>query len=111
MARQLQGRKSVMDIWASFRNLIGGNYQYRQGPATLGIGVSNLALEQPGRAIDQDFYSSRYNVRGAMRTHFPTVPNTGQFLPSYDLRANGVYLSGDLRLIGLSEPAGAPGNG
>ncbi len=101
-----------MGIWASFQNMIGGDYQYRAGPSTLGIGVLNLALEQPGRAVDQDFWSPRYNIRGALSTHFPTVPNMGQALPAYDLRANGVYLSGDIALVGLTlEGAGAASNG
>lgn len=80
-----------------------GPYRYRAGPANLGVGVDNLALEQPGRAIDADFYSPRYNVRGQINLRFPTFANTGQYLPEYDLRGNGVYLSGDMKLAGLLE--------
>lgn len=80
-----------------------GPYRYRAGPAALGVGVENLALEMPGRAIDADFYSPRYNVRGSISPRFLTVPNTGQRLPEYDLRGNGVYLSGDIALAALVE--------
>jgi hypothetical protein len=91
-----------MGLLSKITGILNGPYRYRAGPNTLGIGVENLALEQPGRAVDADFYSPRYNVRGAFSTHFPTVPNTGQFLPDYDLRANGVYLSnGSPELQGL----------
>lgn len=92
-----------MDIWASLNKLIGGGYQYRAGPNTLGIGVENLALEQPGRTVDQDFWSARYNVRRSISPRFDTFPNTGQYLPSYDLRASGVYLSGEVQLNGVIE--------
>lgn len=90
-----------MGIWRALTAAIGGNYRYRAGPNTLGIGVENLALEQPGRAVDQDFYSPRYNVKGSLYTHFPTVPNIGQSLPAYDLRADGVYLSGAIAMQSL----------
>jgi hypothetical protein len=90
-----------MGIWSKLANGWNGTFNYRPGPSTLGVGVSNLALEQPGRAVDSDFYSPRYNVRRGMVIGFPTVPNTGQFLPENDLRANGVYLSGDIALQGL----------
>lgn len=87
-----------MGLKSFLSGLVNGPYRYRQGPATLGIGVENMALEQPLRAIDQDFNSARYNIRGALSTKFPTFPNTGQFLPNNDLRANGVYLSGAVDL-------------
>lgn len=89
-------------IWNKLTAMIGGGLTYRAGPASLGVGVSNLALEQPGRAVDQDFYSPRYNVNRGMTIGFPTVPNTGQLLPDYDLRGNGVYLSGDMALAALT---------
>jgi hypothetical protein len=90
-----------MGIWAKLANGFSGKYSYRPGPSTLGVGVSNLALEQPGRAVDADLYSPRYNVRRHMVLGFPTVPNTGQYLPETDLRANGLFLSGDVALQGL----------
>lgn len=91
-----------MGIWASFQALVGGRYKYRPGPVGLGVGVSNMALEQPGRAIDPDFYSPRYNVRGDLRTLLPASPNPGApSVPAFDLRQNGVYLSGDMALQAL----------
>lgn len=93
-----------MNIWASFQALIGGHYRYRPGPVGLGVGVSNMALEQPGRAIDADFYSPRYNVRGSLNPVAPMIANPGVVsVPFNDLRANGVYLSGDIALQSLIE--------
>lgn len=95
-----------MGIWASFQAMVGGRYRYRPGPVGLGVGVSNMALEQPGRAIDADFYSPRYNVRGALVTTLPMSPNPGApSVPAFDLRGNGVYLSGDMALQSLIEGA------
>lgn len=90
-----------MGILSALTAIVNGPYRYRAGPNTLGIGTENLALEQPGRAIDQDFNSARYNIRKEFKTQFPTFPNMGQALPSVDLRASGVYLSGDLELAAL----------
>lgn len=89
-----------MGIWEKLANGFSG-YKYRAGPSTLGVGVSNLALEMPGRPVDADFYSPRYNVRRSMVIGFPTVPNTGQYLPHNDIKANGLFLSGDMALQGL----------
>lgn len=90
-----------MGIVSALTDLLNGPYRYRAGSNTLGIGVENFALEQPGRAIDQDFNSPRYNIRKELKTNFPTFPNMGQALPSVDLRANGVYLSGEIELAAL----------
>jgi hypothetical protein len=90
-----------MGIWNKLADGFNGAFKYRPGPSTLGVGVSNLALEMPGRTVDADFYSPRYNVRRSMVIGFPTVPNTGQRLPETDLRANGLFLSGDVALQGL----------
>lgn len=90
-----------MGIWATLSAMVGGRYNYAPGPSTLGIGVENMALVQPGRAVDADLYSPRYNVRRDLSVGFPTVPNTGQRLPDYDLRADGVYLSGAVKLTPL----------
>ena len=93
-----------MKIWESFQSLIAGRYSYRPGPVGLGVGVTNMALEQPGRAIDADFYSPRYNVRGSLNPAMPAIPNTGVIsVPYYDLRQNGVYLSGAIDLQSLIE--------
>ena len=97
----VSGFKSMGILSRFFGVSSNGPYRYRAGPNTLGIGVENLALEMPGRAIDADFYSPRYSVRGSISPRFPTVPNTGQRLPEYDLRASGVYLSGDIALAAL----------
>lgn len=93
-----------MNIWASFQALIGGHYRYRPGPVGLGVGVTNMALEQPGRAVDADFYSARYNVRAGIAPTASMVANPGAVsVPYYDLRQNGVYLSGDIALQALME--------
>ncbi len=90
-----------MGIWASLCASIGGKYRYRAGPNTLGIGVENLALEQPGRTVDADFYSPRYNVRGTLAPLAPGYVQLEPFVPDNSLRGNGVYLSGDFALTGL----------
>jgi hypothetical protein len=90
-----------MSIWSRLFGPANATPRYRAGPVGLGVGVSNLALEQPGRAVDADFYSPRYMVRGSISPRMPTLPNPGQFLPATDLRANGVYLSGDMALAAL----------
>ncbi len=87
-----------MGLRSILAGLMNGPYRYRTGPATLGVGVENLALEQPGRAIDQDYNSPRYNIRGGFVTQFPTFPNIGQALPDTDLRASGLYLAGTFDL-------------
>lgn len=92
-----------MSIFERLSSLVSAKPRYRVGPATLGVGVSNLALEQMGRAVDADFYSPRYNIRGSISPRLATLPNTGQRLPATDLRANGVYLSGDMALAQLIE--------
>jgi hypothetical protein len=92
-----------MGIWASLSALMGGSPRYRVGPSSLGVGVSNLAMEQPGRAVDGDFYSPRYNVRGGINLRAPQIATSMQMLPAYDLRGNGVYLTGDIKLQGLSQ--------
>lgn len=81
-----------------------GPYNYRAGPNTLGIGVENLALERLPIAVDFSTYGPRYNVRG----DFGPFQGAGQFplapqVPNVGLRANGVYLSGDLALQNLTD--------
>lgn len=90
-----------MGIISTLTAIVNGPYRYDAGPNTLGVGVENLALVQPGRAIDSDYNSPRYNVQRNFDLGFQTVPNTGQRLPDYSLRGNGVYLSGTLELQGL----------
>lgn len=77
---------------------------YRAGPDNLGVGVYNLAREQ---SADNPRVSilpplSRA-VRGSLAPFMQSnVPNATQDLPTFDLRGNGVYLSGDMRLTPLS---------
>lgn len=83
---------------------MGWPYRYRAGPSTLGIGVDNMALERNPIAVDFNRYGPRYNVQrdfapflGA--SQFPTAV----YGPKNDLRANGVYLAGDLALQALTD--------
>ena len=81
-----------------------GPYNYRAGPNTLGIGVDNMALERQPIAVDMPIYGPRYNVQKSFAplmggAQFPlavSVPNVG-------LRANGVYMSGQLALAALTD--------
>ena len=79
-------------------------YFYRPGPDRLGIGVDNFALERPGIPVDEPIYGSRYNVRKSFAplmggSQFPLAPA----VPAVDLRANGVYISGDMALQALAD--------
>lgn len=83
---------------------MGWPYRYRAGPDTLGIGVDNMALERNPIAVDYSTYGPRYNVQrdfapflGAAQ--FPIAPQ----VPKVGLRANGVYMSGDLALQALTD--------
>jgi hypothetical protein len=81
-----------------------GPYRYRAGPDRLGIGVDNMALERPPIASDFSTYGPRYNVRGDFApfrgaAQFPLAP----LVPNVGLRANGVYLSGDMALQALTD--------
>lgn len=81
-----------------------GPYNYIPGPNTLGIGVDNMALVRQPIAVDMPIYGQRYNVHKSFAplhggAQFPlavSVPNVG-------LRANGVYLSGDMALSALTD--------
>lgn len=81
-----------------------GPYNYVTGPSTLGIGVDNLALVQPGIAATPPIYGKRYNVQGS----FAPLTGAAQFplnfeRPLSSLRQNGVYLSGDMALDVLTQ--------
>lgn len=82
-------------------DIVNGPFRYREGPKALGVGTTNLALEQPARAIDADYFSPRYNVRRSMEVKFPTFQMEAQSLPATDLRASGLFLSGGIDLQGL----------
>lgn len=81
-----------------------GPYNYRAGPNSLGIGVDNMAFASYAIATDMPNYGPRYNVRKSFS------PLTGgeqfplsRFGPTNSLRANGVYMSGDLALQMLTQ--------
>lgn len=79
-------------------------YSYRAGPNTLGIGVENMALLRPGVAVDQPNYGPRYEVRGSINpfmggAFYPVAPHG----PYISLRADGVYLSGQMALQALAD--------
>jgi len=81
-----------------------GPYRYIPGPDTLGIGVENMALAQPGLAQFSNYWSPRYNVRGDLGPYAPAFIQTAVEGPSVSLRGNGVYLSdGDVALQSLIE--------
>ncbi len=78
-------------------------YLYVDNPRDIGVGVANLAPVQPGLAYSADQYAPRYNIRRNMEI---LEGGYGAPIPSYpetDLRANGVYLSGDIALASLVE--------
>ena len=84
--------------------LVVGPYAYIAGPDTLGIGVDNLAFMRPDFPIDMPIYGHRYNVRESFAPlrgagNFP-LANIG---PTTDIRANGVYMSGNLALQVLTQ--------
>lgn len=85
--------------------LFNGIYSYRETPSTLGVGVENMALRQPGLAISMNYYAPKYNVRGDLGPWKPGYVKYYQDMPFRDLRADGVYMSGDLALAALSEMA------
>lgn len=80
-------------------------YRYVFGPNTLGIGVENAALVRPMPPIaGGQPYGIKYNILGSIKTHeqaaqFPLA----KFGPDVDLRANGVYLSGQIDLMALAD--------
>ena len=79
-------------------------YSYRAGPDRLGIGVDNMALVRPGIGIDEPVYGPRYNVRRSFEpfrgaAQFPLAVSG----PATDLRASGVYMSGDMALAALAD--------
>lgn len=81
-----------------------GPYDYIPGPNTLGIGVDNMALVRRPIAVDMPNYGPRYNVTRS----FAPLTGGAQFPlavsgPMVDLRANGVYISGDMALAALTD--------
>lgn len=93
-----------------------GFYDYKIGPNTLGIGVDNLAFADYKIAINEPIYGPRYNVKRSFAAldgaaQFPLAPSG----PAIDLRANGVYMGGNLALgmltQMLSNNSSTPGNG
>ncbi len=79
-------------------------FSYKVNPSDYGAGVENLGLEQPQTTpIVGTPFGPRYAIQKAFA---PLSSAQGaapvQSLPWSDLRANGAYLSGDLRLLPLS---------
>lgn len=86
--------------------MIGTIYNYVFGPNTLGIGVGNAALVRPQPPlVGGQPYGPKYNVHKSINTFAPAGTNPGPLPlgPQVDLRANGVYLSGDMALMALAD--------
>lgn len=96
-----------MSIFSKITDLINGPYRYRAGPNTLGIGIENLALVVPGLPVQAGPYSPSRDVRRSMQIGFATVANPNQpSVPIYDLRQNGLFLTGAWELSGLVDMSG-----
>jgi hypothetical protein len=78
-------------------------YGYIPGPNTLGIGVDNFALQLPYTNPMWSIYGPRYNVQRDLAPLTGGYQKLAQDLPNVDLRADGVYLSGQIALQALSD--------
>jgi hypothetical protein len=93
-----------MGFRSALTAIFNGPYRYREGPATLGVGVENLALVVPGPAPAMDFHSPRYDPRRSIDVAASTYAQTDVIsLPFYDLRQRGLFLTGGIDLSGLIE--------
>lgn len=80
------------------------NYNYVAGPRDLGVGVDNFALVKPDITPFMNYYGPAYNIHKSFKTRVPAMVSDGIIeLPRADLRANGVYLSGQMALQALSD--------
>lgn len=89
-----------------------GHYDYIVGPATLGLGVLNLAFANYDIPDSMEFYRPGWNIKRS----FSPFTGAAQFPlarsgPQFDLRANGVYMAGELNLGMLTQISQTPGNG
>jgi len=79
-------------------------YGYIRTPDNLGQGAEIYALVQPGLPPRSSSTNQRSLVRKQFQiTSIGNPPANLQSLPVTDLRANGVYLSGQMELQALSD--------
>lgn len=78
-------------------------YDFVYGRTGYGIGVENMGFVKPQTDPIDSIYGPAYNVRGQLMSLKPGFLKIAhQFVP-VDLRANGVYFSGDFALQALSD--------
>ncbi len=78
-------------------------FRYKNTPDNIGVGVENIALSRPHGPVMGGTYGPAYNVRKSVDILSKGFVQLAQDLPTVDLRANGVYLSGEMALQALSD--------
>lgn len=78
-------------------------YKYVAGITGFGVGTGNQAFQRPTTIPVNQFYSERYNVKGAINPQAPGYVKMGQSLVTVDLKGQGVYFAGDMALQQLSD--------
>jgi len=69
----------------------------------IGIGVEDMGFTQPTTLPVDSIYAARYNVQMTLAPQAPGYLKQQQNLVPVGLRANGVYMSGELALQALVE--------
>lgn len=80
-----------------------GPYSYTSRYRDIGQGAEIFALSGPVIPISATAYGPRYNIRGSINPILGAAAYSPKFGPKVDIKANGVYLSGDLSLQALAE--------
>lgn len=80
-----------------------GPYSYVSRYRDIGQGAEIFALAGPMLPISATTYGPRYNVGGSINPILGAQAYSPKSGPNADLRANGVYLAGDLSLQALVE--------
>lgn len=78
-----------------------GPYNYISRYRDIGQGAEVFALVGPYLPRAMQTYGPRYNVRGSINPILGAQPYAPKEGPQADIRANGVYLAGDLALQAL----------
>lgn len=80
-----------------------GPYSYVSRYRDIGQGAEIFALAGPMLPISATAYGERYNIRGSINPILGAQAYSPKFGPQADIKANGVYLAGDLALQALVE--------
>lgn len=82
-------------------------YTFGNTETNKGIGSGSAAFGRPYYPLASGQYGPAYNVKRNLDTNSNAGLVLAQSLPSVDLRANGLYFSGDFSLLPLnSQDAG-----